>query len=700
MRYLLAAPLLLMASSAWAEPFSECPAKAFLTQGSVPSTYGVNLVTGDYQVVGDTMGVSRPVNGLGFNSNDNFLYGWSYEHGKPARVHDDFSVEPLETINIDNGNFYVGDVSIVENRYYVYRPGSSAGLYYISLDPSSSDYQQMVKVVSGRTLSLRIADMAFHPFTNLAYAVESNGNLQEINVQTGTSTQLANIGQTGTFGAAYFDPNGYLYVSRNNDGAIFRIGIDTAEYDAIYFATGPSSSTNDGSRCALAPIIDASNTDLDFGDAPDSYGTSMANNGARHGLANSDGFYLGNFVDGESDASFHPLSDDENGENPDDDGIQFANNIVESSNAIAKVTAQGDNGFLNGWIDLNQNSTFEADEQVAKDVALSSGQQYVYMPIPAGVIGGETWARFRYSSAEGVQPVGGAPDGEVEDYKVQVIEREATVTNYPSSHGWTTVAFEDNWPYEGDYDMNDLVVQMRTSVWAKSRGVTQINMKGEITAVGAAYHNGFAVRLPGVSPEQVNKENITFEINGRDADFSPMETDRDEAIFIITHNVWDYVGAGNFCKYYRTEPGCGSDIQMSFSIQIPLVEPVDVELSGVFDPFLFATPGAWHGGHFVSAPGRSYEIHLKNQSPTEVFDYSLFEEAGEDVSSPTNNHYYLTEKGLPWAMEIGTQWSHPQEYRDISHAYPYFAPWTQSDGQTNKDWYLLSNANAPLLFEN
>ena len=698
MRFLLAAPALLLATSVYAEPFNECPSKAFLTQGSVSGTYGVNLVTGDYQVLAQNMGLTSSINGLGFNPEDRFIYGWSYQHSKPARVHSDFSVEPLDVDNISGANFYVGDVSITDNKYYVYRNSNSAGLYSIGLDPNADDYLNMVKIVSGSSLKLAIADMAFHPSNGYAYAVDRKGYLYRIDVSSGTSSLISNTGVEGSFGAAYFDPDGNLYISRNQDGAVFRIAIDAGRFIAEFFAQGPSSSINDGSRCALAPVVDVSNTDIDYGDAPDSYGTSIANNGARHGLKSRDTLYLGSYVDGESDASMYPLSDDGNSENNDDDGVQFANNIVESSKAIAKVKVTG-KGYLNAWIDINRNGFFDDNDHVLQDHAVSEGTQYVYMPIPLGVKAGDSWARFRFSSVVGVQAIGGAPDGEVEDYKVTLVEQENVVTSYPSNNGYTTVAFEDNWPHEGDYDMNDMVVQLRTAVSRKSNYVTRVDLKGKLSAVGAAYHNGFAIRLPGIYRDQVDVDNIEYSINDQPVSFEPLENDREEAIFIVSNDVWNHVGSGELCKYYRTEPGCGSDIQMTFSASIPMLDPVNVELNGVLDPFLFATPGAWHGGHFVSAPGRSYEIHLKNVAPTEAFDPMLYDQQGDDASNIAKGLYFQTENGLPWALEIGTDWSHPEEYQDIGHAYPYFSAWAQSNGALNQAWYKPEYANAPLLFE-
>lgn len=699
MRKLFAVPVFLFTQSVWAAPFDSCPAQAFLTQGSVAQTYAVNLVTGDFRVQAETMGTTHAVNGLGFNPVDQYLYGWGYEYGLPVRVHNDFTVEPLQVNNISGANFYVGDVHPDNNHYYVYRKGSSYGLYSIQLDPAAADYLEMSRIIDGSSLSMSIADMAINPADNMGYAVSSRGELFRFDLETGDNALLSNIGERGGFGAAYFDPDGNLYVSRNRDGSIFRIAIGNADYTAELFASGPSSSINDGSRCATAPVIDASDTQIDFGDAPDSYGTYLESNGARHGLATDNTLHLGEIVDGEADSSAFPLSDDANDSIDDEDGIQFATGIVESESAVVIVNSSGE-GFINAWIDLEADGEFDYEDQVLIDYPVSEGKQAVYVDIPPGVNQGKTWARFRLSSRTGLQPTGGVADGEVEDYEVEILEKEATVNHYPSASGWTTVAFEDNWPLEGDYDMNDLVVYLRNSIVRGSSGIKQVNIKGEVAAVGAAYHNGFAVRLPGVKYSQVDLDNVSYKINGRAVDFTPIEGGRDEAILIVTYNLWDYTGTGEHCLYFRTEPGCGSSIQMTFEAEIPLQGQVNASLSGVLDPFLFATPGAWHGGHFVTAPGRAYEIHMKNQDPTEAFDPTLFDQPGEDVSNPASDIYYQTAQGLPWALEVGTRWEYPTEYSDIGRAYTLFSKYATSGGLTNSYWFNPDYTNPELIFTN
>ena len=680
--------------------FPECPARAFLTQDAVAKTYSVNLVTGDFGLLQNDMGTRSKVSATGFNPNDNFLYGWGYEQHKPVRINNEFKVEYLEVEGIPDGlDFSVGDVSGTNNTYYVYRRGSSNGLYGISLDSGSADYLEMKRVIGSETLSLDIYDIAFHPTDGFAYAVDRSGKLHKINVETGGSEDLGSVGIEGIFGAAYFDVDANLYLSSNRNGNLYKIAIDSGSYAAQLFSIGPSSSVNDGARCALAPVVDESNVDVDFGDAPDSYGTYLENNGARHGLLVDPNLFLGSQVDGESDGKPKPLSDDTSDRNDDEDGVQFATNLQAGEDAVVIVEASKA-GTLSAWIDSNQNGVFENNEQVITDKAVEAGKQSIYISIPGGASAGSTWSRFRLSSSVGVTPTGLVSDGEVEDYSVIINAAGSAVTYYPSSSGWTTVAFEDNWPFEGDYDMNDLVAQLRTSIYKTDGKITLVNISGELSAVGAAYHNGFGIRLPDVLRDQIDEDNINYTINDRVVNnYSPLEAGRYEAIFIMAYNTWSYVSAGEGCIFYRTEEGCGSDKQMRFNLTIPMKTPIESDIAGVFDPFLFATPGAWHGDHFATPPGRSYEIHLKNQHATEAFDYAMMNFSGQDASSPANKHFYQTTNGMPWALELGSDWKHPKEFRDITHAYPLFPSYVRSEGTENTSWYTEAKAVESILFK-
>jgi LruC domain-containing protein len=676
-----------------AQPFDECPAEAFLIQDKLANLYSVQLATGFYEKSSPVDWNQQKMNALAFSVHDRYLYAFNYYYGTIARIGADFQVDPIPLSNLPDKGFYVGDIAVVENAYYLYRPGSNYGLFRVSLDEGSADYLQMDNVVSGSNLNLAIYDFAFHPDNGSAYAVDRWGNLWKIDVQVGTSVKLSNVGEAGVFGAVYFDVTGNLYISRNNDGNIFRINTNWDYPIAEFFANGPASSNNDGARCALAPIISQDQPTTDFGDAPDSYGSSINNNGARHDVGDGT-LFLGEAVVSEPNAYA------DNGSGVDDnDGIDFVTGVEAGKTAIVNISSSAD-GFVNSWIDSDKDGEFDADEQIITAEAVSSGNNIIAYDVPTWSETGSTWARFRLSSEENLSPIGGVADGEVEDYKIDIVEQNVTATHYPSAGDWATLAFEDNWPLVGDYDMNDLVVHYRLSSYDVEGTLMRVKIEGEVVAMGASYHNGFAFRLPGLLRSQVDTGRLSFKINGVEQSVTPLETDKDEAIFIIANDLWDFVTAGESCKYYRTEKDCGSNIQMTFSLEIPLeanVNKVDVA-EFPYDPFIFASEGHERSYVFGEAPGRRFEIHLKNQAPTEAFQAN-FLGRGDDASNANNGEYFINANGMPWAINIPYEWQHPLEYMDIKYAYPNFHSFVTSSGELNLDWFTVEKSITNNVFK-
>ena len=77
---------------------------------------------------------------------------------------------------------------------------------------------------------------------------------------------------------------------------------------------------------------------------------------------------------------------------------------------------------LDAWIDFDQNGSWlDAGEQIATNQAVSAGDNTLSFTIPAGAATGDTYARFRLSSAGGLTPTGSADDGEVEDHSVTLV---------------------------------------------------------------------------------------------------------------------------------------------------------------------------------------------------------------------------------------------------------------------------------------
>lgn len=682
--------LLLMSFQSFATPFTSCPSKAFLIQQSVAQLYGVNLVTGTYQLLSDDLGTTGKINAFGFNFHDNYLYGWAYEWGTVGRIGNDFQVEPLTITNNPNTNFFVGDVALNENAYYVYRKGASLGLYKIILDQIHPDYLVATQIIDGASLSLSIFDFAFHPSDDFAYSVDKFGDLHKINVGNGSSSVLGNVGVTGTFGAVYFDVEGTFYISRNTDGQVFRINVTDQNPAAELFAYGPNSSNNDGARCAIAPIIDESiPADSDYGDAPDSYGTTLSSNGARHGISD---IYLGSQVDAEYNSNVYPSSDDESNID-DEDGINYISVFEAGLDSLMQVTVQG-SGYLNIWADWNQNGQFEDDERFVTDRQMITGTETFLVAVPLDALAGYTWTRSRYSSSAGIAASGGVSDGEVEDYRV-------AVTNNGYSFLQQTpyfLAFEDNWPAQGDYDMNDVVIKLQSSVLVTADNkVKQLHITGELKSMGASYKNGFAIQLLGVTDSQIEQSVIRYEINGNSIEQDLVEGGTINSVLKVTENLWDYIEPDAGCKYFKTELGCNSSSTFIFTLKIPFNDAIPLESfpAAPFNPFIYATPNRYHGDNFSSHPGRGLEIHLKNHPPTSKADLSYFNQQ-QDASDSSLNYYYQNINGLPWALAISAgsseQWFQPLESVDLLEAYPDFAPFVTSEGSTNSLWFLNNNA--------
>src|SRR5262249_40018087 len=88
---------------------------------------------------------------------------------------------------------------------------------------------------------------------------------------------------------------------------------------------------------------------LDFGDAPDSFGTLLASDGARHLAV---GPMLGSSRDAESDGqpNIFATGDDTHGTPDDEDGVVISR-LASGGWATATVTVSGGSARLDAWVD-------------------------------------------------------------------------------------------------------------------------------------------------------------------------------------------------------------------------------------------------------------------------------------------------------------------------------------------------------------
>jgi LruC domain-containing protein len=225
----------------------------------------------------------------------------------------------------------------------------------------------------------------------------------------------------------------------------------------------------------------------------------------------------------------------------------------------------------------------------------------------------------------------------------------------PNNSSLSTLAFEDLWPYFGDYDFNDVVLsyQMQAALNAENN-VVQLDIICKLKDNGAGFKNAIGIELEGISPGQITsvdgsiytEDFISLNANGTEAN-------QQNAVIILSDNVDNLINETKISIYFNT-PLSTADLG-----------------EAPFNPFI------------IQRLKREHEIHLPYKNAT-----SLAQDLGivtGHVNDPNNN--YLSETGLPWAISIADDFDVPKERMRIYDAYHYFIDWAISGGEQYGNWY-------------
>lgn len=173
----------------------------------------------------------------------------------------------------------------------------------------------------------------------------------------------------------------------------------------------------------IVSVPQASVASFDFGDAPESYSTTLAGNGPSHGFM--PGFQLGVALDSEPDGQ---PSVGAVGDGDDEDGIVFQQPLIPGEYSLIEVSVVGAGGSLDAWIDFNLDGDFyDPSEQIVTSYPVPVGQSLIVVNVPVSATPGFTYARFRLSMFGGLSPTGPANGGEVEDYQVRIVPEPTTM---------------------------------------------------------------------------------------------------------------------------------------------------------------------------------------------------------------------------------------------------------------------------------
>lgn len=232
--------------------------RAYLFQYN--DVYAIDLASGSSYLAATDI-TEGNINATGHNPTDGYIWGSVTTPSKTiVRIDENFQTTSFYIEELPTSNRYIGDVSL-DGIYFL--KGGGTTYYKIDINPASSTYGEHLATLS-LSQSISIHDWAFNAVDNQLYAVAKNSNvLYRINPETGVVTALGEVpilsGLKYTYGAVYFDNSGRFYVSANQTGTIYVIQsvqdlTGNNAMDSNLFAFGPSSASNDGARCATAPV--------------------------------------------------------------------------------------------------------------------------------------------------------------------------------------------------------------------------------------------------------------------------------------------------------------------------------------------------------------------------------------------------------------------------------------------------------------
>lgn len=230
---------------------------------NVSDGYTLDLSSGVTTLGKQTLieGPNAFINAIGYNTVDNYIWGFRYGTNQLVRIGSDWSVTFHDVTGFPSPvpGFATGDVSPA-GILYLYAANSTQ-ITKIDLNPGSANYLVAVTVPTTPT---ELNDWSFNPTDGMIYAFGTNKVLFQFNPTTGNRTTLGAVtgagietsAYTGAFGTAFFDTDGDMYVGNNGSGAIFKISAPLTNLTASLFSTASGVTPGDGARCPSAIVND------------------------------------------------------------------------------------------------------------------------------------------------------------------------------------------------------------------------------------------------------------------------------------------------------------------------------------------------------------------------------------------------------------------------------------------------------------
>jgi len=242
---------------------------------------------------------------------------------------------------------------------------------------------------------------------------------------------------------------------------------------------------------------------------------------------------------------------------------------------------------------------------------------------------------------------------------------------------------EDNWPWLGDYDLNDVVVDLSISYWQNSENkATEMIVGYKLRAVGAKKHVAAGFRLDNISSEQI--ASVAFKtpvLTGSvfNTEKGGLESGQVKAViplFDDAHLLLNPSIVGT--SLLNTIIGGEYFEPVSDTIRIVFTNPVNPSDISINNINFFIVTNA------VTGSATRTEVHLSGYEPTDKADMTLF---GTAADYSANGARYRTAENMIWGMLIPVSFNYASEWKDITAVYPQFSEWCVSGGVASPYWY-------------
>ena len=246
-------------------------------------------------------------------------------------------------------------------------------------------------------------------------------------------------------------------------------------------------------------------------------------------------------------------------------------------------------------------------------------------------------------------------------------------------------AFEDNYPKAGDYDFNDIVLNV--TLPAAGNDVKELKYKIDLRAVGAVKQLGAGLRIRGIDKNNVEEisfgagaaqrtgslnsgifENASYEANGNELVIP---------LFGDAHYVYGYTGAQ---RPMLNTGNASTPLTDIYTLEVNVKLKNEISVPSVTDGLDF----------FIAYQGigqKRTEIHLTHFNSATANGQLADNEVLEVIKAVNNT----------WALCVPDKFAYPTETTVITNAYSKFADWAHDQSSTT-DWYKTVSSDKVIQY--